>query len=180
MYPRPCRRFFTTSFEGVSSSGGSTFFISFSNTCNTNSSTDSYPQASAHFCAFSSNSPSIFTLCVPNNVASSSRSVLTTYVRICTVPPGLSRIFAATQDLRPGLTFFAPPRACALQILFRRFSPNEWFSPQGRADSNIALPIIAGDFGIPNSDRTVGAMSVRAGDAAEILRLLNRTPGTSV
>src|SRR5947209_5827123 len=67
MYPRPCRRFFTTSFEGASSSGGSTFLISFSRTCNTNSSTDSYPQASAHFWAFSSKSPSIFILCDPNN-----------------------------------------------------------------------------------------------------------------
>src|SRR6266567_5358207 len=67
MYPNPCRRFFTTSFEGASSSGGSTFLISFSRTCKTNSSTDSYPQASAHFWAFSSKSPSIFILCVPNN-----------------------------------------------------------------------------------------------------------------
>src|SRR5215467_6340249 len=32
----------------------------------TNSSTDSYPAASAHFCARSSRSPSIFTLCEPN------------------------------------------------------------------------------------------------------------------
>ena len=48
------------------------------------------------------------------------------------------------------------------------------------ADLNTDCPIIAGGLAIPNSERTVGAMSVKAGDSAEIFRLLKRTPGTSV
>src|SRR5215467_8048868 len=55
------------SFEVMPSSlGGNTLFTSFSSACNTNSSTDEYPHASAHCLTLSSNSPSIFTLCDPN------------------------------------------------------------------------------------------------------------------
>ena len=36
------------------------------------------------------------------------------------------------------------------------------------------------DLAIPNSDRIVGAMSVRAGVSVTIFRLLSSTPGTSV
>src|SRR5882672_7949188 len=66
MYPNPRRRFCTSSFEVLLSSGGIIFLISFSSMWITNSSTDSYPAASEHCFTFSSSSPSIFTLCDPN------------------------------------------------------------------------------------------------------------------
>src|SRR6266478_7228957 len=68
MYPNPRRRFCTSSFEVLLSSGGIIFLISFSSMWMTNSSTDSYPAASEHCFTLSSSSPSIFTLCEPNIV----------------------------------------------------------------------------------------------------------------
>src|SRR5215475_9808209 len=67
MYPNPCSRFLMSSFDVVPPSlGGKILFTSFSSACTTNSSTELYPAASAHFLTLSNNSPSIFTLCEPN------------------------------------------------------------------------------------------------------------------
>jgi len=67
-------------------------------------------------------------------------------VRTCVVPPGLRPIFYGTQDLRPGLTYGAPPglascRFCSTGVT-RRVVLVHTLKALRHPETNIFLPAI--------------------------------------